>query len=167
LLVGFYKVGSDRLSISWPESVDQTLCFGWIDGVRTSIDSESYKIRFTKRKPDSIWSAVNIKKVEELTQKGLMQAAGFNSFAKRKEENSKIYSYEKNDVVFPKEYENEFKANKKAWRYFQNLAPGYLKASIHWVISAKQEATRKKRLEELIKDCEEGTNQWKNNKYKK
>src|SRR6187549_3592445 len=117
LLVGFYKVGSGKPSMTWSQSVDQTLCFGWIDGVRKSIDKESYQIRFTQRKPTSIWSAINIKKIEALTRKGLMQAAGLSSFEKRKETKSKIYSYEKDEAEFTPAFKKQFKANKKAWDY--------------------------------------------------
>ncbi|MEO5595097.1 MAG: YdeI/OmpD-associated family protein [Chitinophagaceae bacterium] len=152
--------------MTWPQSVDEALCFGWIDGVRKSIDKESYQIRFTQRKPASIWSAINIKKIKELTKQGLMQPAGLASFQKRTESKSKIYSHEKNEVEFTKDANEKFKANKKAWKYFQSLAPSYKKTSTHWVISAKQESTRIKRLNDLISDSESGTNRWKDNKYK-
>src|SRR6187397_2994804 len=154
LLVGFYKIDSGKPSVTWPQSVDEALCFGWIDGVRKSINKESYQIRFTQRKPTSIWSAINIKKIKELTKQGLMQPAGLASFEKRIEVKSKIYSYEKEEGVFTKEYETKFKANKKAWKYFQSLAPSYRKVSTHWVICAKQETTRIKRLNEIIADSE-------------
>ena len=167
LLVGFYKVDSEKPSMTWSQSVDEALRFGWIDGVRKSIDKESYQIRFTQRKPTSIWSAINIKKIKELTKQGLMQQAGFASFEKRTESKSKIYSHEKKVVEFTKALQNQFKANKKAWEYFQSLAPSYRKVSTHWVISAKQEATQIKRLNELIADSEAGTNKWRDNKYNK
>src|SRR6188768_1023431 len=152
LLVGFYKVGSGKPSMTWSQSVDEALCFGWIDGVRKSIDKDSYQIRFTQRKPRSIWSAININKIEELTKQGLMQPAGLASFEKRKEEKSRIYSYEKEEAIFSKDFIKQFKANKKAWKYFQSLAPSYKKVSTHWVMTAKQETTRIKRLNQLIKD---------------
>ena len=167
LVVGFYKVNSDKPSMTWSQSVDQALCFGWIDGVRKSIDKNSYQIRFTPRKPTSIWSAINIKKIEELTKQGLMHPAGFSSFEKRKEEKSKIYSYEKEEMKFSQNFEKQFKANKKAWNYFQSLASSYKKISTNWVMSAKQEVTRLNRLNELIADSEAETNKWKNNKYNK
>lgn len=167
LVVGFYKIGSGIPSITWPQSVDEALCFGWIDGVRKSIDKHSYQIRFTPRKSTSTWSAINIKKIEELTRQGRMQPAGRVSFAKRKEERSAIYSYEKENAKFSQAFEKQFKANKKAWNYFQSLASSYKKTSIHWVMSAKQETTRLKRLSELIKYSEAGTNPWKHNKYNK
>jgi uncharacterized protein YdeI (YjbR/CyaY-like superfamily) len=167
LFVGFYKVSSGKPSMTWSESVDQALCFGWIDGVKYSIDVDCYKIRFTPRKKTSIWSAVNIKKVENLIENGLMQSAGLESFKNRTESKSKIYAFENAEVMFSPELEKLFKANKAAWDYFQSLAPTYRKPSSNWVMSAKQEATRLKRLLELIADSESGTNQWKDNKYKK
>lgn len=167
LFVGFYKVGSGAPSMTWSQSVDEALCFGWIDGVRSSIDKDSYQIRFTRRKPASIWSAVNIKKMEELIRQGLMQPAGLAIFEKRMESKSKVYSHERGEVKFAQHFIEQFKANKKAWDYFQSLAPSYKKLSTHWVMSAKQEATRLKRLNELIADSEAGINQWKNNKYKR
>lgn len=167
LLVGFYKVGSGKPSMSWPQSVDQALCFGWIDGVRKSIDYQRYQIRFTQRKTSSIWSAVNIQKVELLTAQGLMRPAGFLSFQNRKEDKSKIYSYEKEEVKLSTEFEAQFKQNKKAWEYFQKLPASYRKPSTNWVMSAKQETTRIKRLAELIADSEAGTNKWKDSKYNK
>ena len=167
LQVGFYKVGSGKPSLTWSQAVDEALCFGWIDGVRTSIDEHSYTIRFTIRKPGSIWSLVNIKKVEILTEKGLMQHAGLASFEKRTAAKSGVYAFENGEKTLGKEFENRFKANKKAWHYFQSLAPSYRKTSIHWVVSAKQEPTRLKRLQALIADSQKETNQWKDNKYRK
>ncbi len=167
LIVGFYKVNSGKPSMTWSESVDQALCFGWIDGVKHSIDQDSYQIRFTPRKKNSIWSAVNIKKVEGLIEKGLMRNAGLVSFNHRTEDKSKIYSFENEEVKFSPELEAIFKSNKAAWDYFQSLAPTYRKPSSNWVMSAKQESTRLKRLHELIADSEKGTNKWKYNKYKK
>jgi uncharacterized protein YdeI (YjbR/CyaY-like superfamily) len=156
LLVGFYKIGRGKPSMTWPQSVDEALCFGWIDGVRKSIDRESYCIRFTPRKSTSIWSAVNIKKVEELTKKGLMQPAGLVSFEKRKEGKSGIYSYEKEATKLAETYEKKFKANKKAWAFFTSLAPSYQKLGIHRVMDAKQEKTQLSRLEKLITESEAG-----------
>jgi len=155
LLVGFYKVSSKKPSMTWSESVDQAICFGWIDGVRRSIDHESYSIRFTPRKSSSIWSNINIKKVEELTDKGLMHPSGINAFEKRKQNKSGIYSYEKEEASLSNEFEKRFKANKKAWKYFQQMPPSYRRPAIHWVMTAKREETKLKRLEELINDSAE------------
>lgn len=167
LIVGFYKVNSGFPSMTWPESVDQAICFGWIDGLRKSIDEISYQIRFTKRKDNSIWSAVNIAKVENLIKNNLMQEAGLISFSKRKEVKSKIYSYEQDEASFSEAFEIIFKENTSAWEYFTQLAPSYQKTSKHWVMSAKQESTRLNRLQELIKDSQSLTNKWKDNKYSK
>lgn len=167
LFVGFYKVSSGKPSMTWSQSVDEALCFGWIDSVRKSIDKDSYQIRFTQRKPTSIWSAINIQKIAELTKQGLMHPVGLACFENRKEIKSKIYTYENAEAEFPPEFEKKFRANKHAWTYFQSLAPSYRKVSINWVMSAKQEATQIKRFAELIADCEAETNKWKDNKYNK
>jgi uncharacterized protein YdeI (YjbR/CyaY-like superfamily) len=156
LLVGFYKVTSGKESITWPQSVDEAICFGWIDGIRRSIDEESYCIRFTPRKATSIWSAINIRKVKELTEKGLMQRAGLEAFKHRKENKSAIYTYENEPITLDKIVEKKFKANKKAWAFFQSMAPSYKKAVVHWLMTAKQERTQLKRLEEVIRDSEAG-----------
>jgi len=155
LWVGFRKKATGQPSITWPEAVDQALCFGWIDAVRKSIDASSYTIRFTPRKPGSIWSAVNINRVAELTAQGLMQPSGLAAFAARKDDKSAIYSYEQSsDPTFDSAQEAQFCANAKAWDWFQAQAPSYRKAAIWWVVSAKQEPTRLKRLATLIEDSE-------------
>ncbi|WP_326984669.1 YdeI/OmpD-associated family protein [Chryseobacterium sp. MYb264] len=156
LVVGFYKIGTKKLSITWSESVDQALCFGWIDGIRKSIDAESYSIRFTPRKPTSIWSAINIKKMDDLTKAGLMTEEGLKAFQLRKEERSAIYSHEKDLATLYPAYEEQFKANKKAWEFFNNQAPSYKKVMLHWITSAKQEKTRISRLEKVIIASENG-----------
>jgi uncharacterized protein YdeI (YjbR/CyaY-like superfamily) len=161
LLVGFYKVNSGKQSMTWSESVDQAICFGWIDGVRKSMDEKRYTIRFTPRKPNSIWSAVNIKKVEMLIQQGLMQPAGLARFEAKQESKSKIYAYEMEEMTFSPEMEQLFKENPLAWDFFQRLAPSYRKTAIHWVMTAKQEITKRKRLNELIADSAAGRNKWK------
>ena len=167
LLVGFYKVNTEKPSMSWSQSVDQALCFGWIDGVRKTIDHESYSIRFTPRKRTSIWSAVNIAKVENLTTQGLMQKAGLDIYKQRRESELKGYAFKDEGVKLSADFEKLFKENKIAWDYFQTLAPTYRKPSLNWVMSAKQETTKIKRLNELIADSEVGTNKWKHNKYNK
>jgi uncharacterized protein YdeI (YjbR/CyaY-like superfamily) len=153
LQLGYYKVTSGRESISWPDSVDEALCFGWIDGVRHSIDEESYTIRFTHRKPTSIWSAINLAKVEKLLAAGLMYPEGIAAYEKRKDHRSKIYAYEMVPHTLHPEYEKQMKANKKAWAFFSTIAPSYRKLGIHRVMSAKQEATRNKRFEALLQAC--------------
>lgn len=150
IIVGFYKIGSGKKSITWSEAVDQALCFGWIDSVRRSIDDESYSNRFTPRKPTSIWSAINIQKVEDLTKAGLMQPAGLEAFQLRKENKSRIYSHETENIKLSDVYEKQFKANKKAWEFFEKQAPSYQKVTIHWIMSAKQQKTQISRLEKTI-----------------
>lgn len=154
--VGFYKTSSGKKSITWPESVDQALCFGWIDGLRKGIDEESYKIRFTPRKKSSIWSAVNLKKMEELKKSGLMQEAGLKIFNERNEKNEKKYSFEQQEIKLDTSYEKKFKSGKEAWKWFSSSAASYQKAAIWWVMQAKQESTRLRRLETLIKDSANG-----------
>ncbi|MBU1370306.1 MAG: YdeI/OmpD-associated family protein [Bacteroidetes bacterium] len=151
LIVGFYKLASGKPSMNWSQSVDQALCFGWIDGIRRSIDKESYSIRFTPRRKSSNWSAINIKKVEELTKAGLMKPAGLKAFSYRTVKKSEIYSHE-NETVFSANFEKQFKENKMAWDFFINQAPSYKKAITHWIMSAKQEKTRLSRLEKTIEE---------------
>ncbi len=152
--VGFYKKDGERVCLTWSESVDVALCFGWIDGLRKSIDENSYKIRFTPRKVDSVWSAVNVKKVEALIRLGKMNPEGMALFNSRTDIQG--YSSEKRNVELASEYEKIFKENHKAWQSFDNLAPSYKRDSIWWVMSAKREETRLKRLEILISSSEEG-----------
>ncbi|MEA2398505.1 MAG: hypothetical protein QOK25_2061 [Thermoleophilaceae bacterium] len=157
LLVGFHKKGSGRPSITWPESVDQALCFGWIDGVRRSIDDESYTIRFTPRKKKSTWSAVNIARVAELTERGLMRPAGLAAFEARSAERSGIYAYEQRKTAkLDAAQEKRLRANAKAWDFFQAQPPWYRRTATWWVISAKREETRERRLATLIEDSENG-----------
>ena len=156
LWVGFYKVGTGKTSLTWSQAVDQALCFGWIDGIRKSIDSDSYCNRFTPRKPKSTWSAINIRKVEEMNKLGLMRPAGMAAFEKRNEQKSAIYSYENRPEKLSDEYEIALKSNQKAWDFFQSQPPSYRRTAIYLVMSAKQEATRLKRLNDLIADSEAG-----------
>ena len=157
LIVGFMKVGSGVPSITWPESVDEALCVGWIDGVRHRIDDERYKIRFTRRKPGSHWSAVNIRRVAELEAAGRMTEAGLAAFARRSADNSATKSYEQQGMPeFTPEQEKQFRKNAAAWAYFEAVPPGYRKQHIWRVISAKQVATQERRLQLLIDACAEG-----------
>ena len=156
LWVGFFKKGSDRASITWPESVDEALCVGWIDGLRNTIDAESYRIRFTPRKARSTWSAVNIARVAELTAQGRMLPAGLAAFAQRSAANSAIYAYEQQGVAFSAEDEQELRANAEAWAFFQAQPAWYRRTATHWVVSAKQEPTRRRRLATLIDDSAHG-----------
>jgi uncharacterized protein YdeI (YjbR/CyaY-like superfamily) len=157
LWVGYYKKDSGRPSITWPESVDEALCFGWIDGLRRSIDQTSYTIRFTPRRPRSNWSEVNVKRVEELSAAGRMQPAGMAAFAQRSAANSGVYSYEQRKAAALDEAEEQrFRANQAAWEYFQAQPPSYRSTAIWWVVSAKKEATRRSRLARLIDDSQHG-----------
>jgi len=150
LLVGFYKKDSGKPSITWPQSVDEALCFGWIDGIRRSVDEVSYTIRFTPRRARSTWSAVNIKRAGELTKQGLMMPAGLKAFAAREENRSGIYSYEQRSPELPDPYRRLLKKNKAAWNFFESQTPSYRKTANWWVLSAKKEETRLKRLNKLI-----------------
>lgn len=154
--IGFWKKGTGKQSITWSEAVDVALCFGWIDGIRMSIDDESYKNRLTPRRPRSNWSAINIKRVGELIELGEMTSAGLAAFEKREESRSAIYTYEKPPVELPAEFLAKFKMNKKAWAFFQTQPPGYHRLAKFWVMAAKQEATRLRRIETLISDSAAG-----------
>jgi uncharacterized protein YdeI (YjbR/CyaY-like superfamily) len=156
LLVGFYKKDSGKPSITWPESVQVALCFGWIDGVRKSIDETSYMIRFSPRKPTSTWSSININLVRKLTKQGLMHPAGLKAFAARSEKKSAIYSYEqRKSARFSREQGKQFRSNKDAWKFFRSQAPWYQRVTTYWVISAKREETKLKRLSELIEHSQQ------------
>ena len=154
LWVGFYKKGSGRRSITWPESVDEALCYGWIDGVRKSVDAESYEIRFTPRKAGSVWSSVNIAKIDALT--GRMQPPGLAAFHARRDDRSGIYSHEQGDVELPEPYQGLLRGNATAWAFYHQQPPSYRKAASWWVASAKQEKTRLARLEKLIAHSTQG-----------
>lgn len=151
--VGFYKRESGEPSISWPESVDAALCFGWIDGVRKSLGAISYMIRFTPRKPRSTWSAINIRRVGELKKAGLMRPAGLAAFEKRDGDRSAIYAYEQRKTAkLPPDFEKQFRKQSEAWKFFQTRPPWYQRTATYWVISAKKQETRWKRLATLM-DC--------------
>jgi uncharacterized protein YdeI (YjbR/CyaY-like superfamily) len=153
LLVGFHKKGSGRPSITWPQSVDQALCFGWIDGVRRRIDDATYSIRFTPRKARSTWSAVNVKRVAELTEQGLMRPAGIAAFERRSDDKTAIYAYEQRKAAtLDPEHERRFRADAQAWAWFQAQPPSYRRTATYWVVSAKKPETRQRRLERLIED---------------
>lgn len=142
LLVGFHKKDSGRPSITWPESVDAALCFGWIDGIRKSVDEVSYTIRFTPRKSTSTWSAVNIRRVEVLTREGRMKPAGMKAFEARRENKSGIYSYEQRRAQLEEPYASLLRKNETAWRFFESQPSGYRKQMSWWILSAKREETR-------------------------
>lgn len=155
--VGYYKKHTGIPSMTWEESVDEALCFGWIDGIRKRIDSSTYKIRFTPRKKSSIWSGKNLKRIKELLSADLVSPAGINAYEARSTDKSVIYAYENKDkAVLPPEYEQQLKAHPEAWAFFsEELAPSYRQTSIWWVIKAKQQSTRDRRIQILIDSCVE------------
>ncbi|HUP47846.1 MAG TPA: YdeI/OmpD-associated family protein [Thermoanaerobaculia bacterium] len=157
LWVGFHKKGSGRPSITWPGAVDEALCFGWIDGVRKTIDGESYAIRFTPRRGGSTWSSVNTRRARELIRDGRMQPAGLRAFEARDAKKSSLYSFEqRTEARLGEELEARFRADAAAWSFFQAQPPGYRRTVTWWVMSAKREETRARRLQTLIEDSAAG-----------
>jgi len=156
LWVGFYKKDSGKPSITWPESVDQALCFGWIDGIRKGVDEISYRIRFTPRRRGSIWSAINIKRAKELVRQKQMRPTGLKAFAARSENKSGIYSYEQRSTELKQSYAKLLKKNKAASNFFKKQPPSYRKMIGWWIISAKKEETRMARLAKLISESAKG-----------
>jgi uncharacterized protein YdeI (YjbR/CyaY-like superfamily) len=156
ILVLFHKTKTGKQCMTWPQSVDEALCFGWIDGIRKSIDDSSYTIRFTPRKPLSIWSAVNVRRAEQLIKQGLMKPAGRAAFEKLDADRSKVYSFEQGRIEFSNEFKKQLKNNKRAWKNFKSMAPSYQRAATWWVMNAKKEVTRQRRLKTLIQDSSEG-----------
>ena len=156
LWVGLYKKATGKPSITWPQLVDQLLCFGWIDGVRRSMDEESYAIRITPRRPASTWSTVNTKRAGELLAQGLMEPPGLAAFQVRPPERTSRYSFERERVAFPPAYLKQFRANPAAWTFFQAQPPSYRKTATWFVLSARREDTRLRRLQLLISDSAEG-----------
>jgi uncharacterized protein YdeI (YjbR/CyaY-like superfamily) len=150
LWVGYYKKGSGRPGVTWPESVDEALCVGWIDGVRRGIDAERYVIRFTPRKAGSIWSSINVRRVGVLSREKRMRPAGFEAFARRLENKIGVYSYEKRPSGLVEPYQGLLKKNPKAWKFFEAQPPSYKRAACWWVVSAKKEETRLRRLKQLV-----------------
>ena len=157
LWVGYYRKDCGKPTITWQESVDEALCFGWIDGIRKKVSDQAYTNRFTPRRAGSNWSAINIAKVEELKKQKRMQPAGLAAYAKRTEAKSRVYTYEQNDIPdFPAAIAKRFKANKKAWAFFLTLPPYYRKLETRWICSAKGEETRQRRLDKVMAACESG-----------
>lgn len=156
LWAGFHKKSSGKPSLTWSEAVDQALCFGWIDGIRVSIDGERYANRFTPRRLGSTWSAVNLKKVADLKENGLMTPAGLAAYEARRPEKTQRYSYDGRDIPFDEASEERFRSNPGAWAFFQCQAPGYRRTAGFWVMGAKREETRRSRLAQLIEDSANG-----------
>lgn len=156
LVIGFYNKATGKPTVFPDEAVDEALCFGWIDGIRHKIDDESFQNRYTPRRPNSNWSQVNIKKVKKLIKEGKMQPAGLAEYNRVTDKRTNNYSFEQENIKFPEDFERKFRHNKKAWEFFQGQAPHYRRTATWYVMSAKQEATRKKRLDILIKDSKDG-----------
>ncbi len=156
LVVGFYKKATGKPSITWAEAVDEALCFGWIDGRGRRIDEKSHTVRFTPRRRRSIWSSRNIGRVEALTAEGRMAPAGLAAFEARDPERSEVYSHEKGRKRLSADFEKRLRAEKKAWEFLESQPPGYRRTVAHWVMSAKQEETRERRLGALIEDSKAG-----------
>jgi uncharacterized protein YdeI (YjbR/CyaY-like superfamily) len=152
IFVGFYKVHTKKQSITYSQALDEALCFGWIDGIRKSIDEEKYQIRFTPRRKGSKWSKVNIDRAEELIKSGKMKPSGLREFENRKKYDTKKYSYEEKIEKLSSEYEKKFKSNRAAWEYFQDQAPYYKRIISFWIMSAKKEETRQRRLKLVMED---------------
>ncbi|HKP83900.1 MAG TPA: YdeI/OmpD-associated family protein [Pyrinomonadaceae bacterium] len=156
LLVGFHKKSSGKKSITYAEALDEALCFGWIDGVRKNLDETSYTIRFTPRKPRSIWSNVNVNHVERLKKEGRMHTAGLEAYARRDPKRTGIYAFENEPRQLSLAYEKMFRQNKKAWKFFETMAPSLRKVSIFWIMSAKKEETQLRRLKHVMENSEKG-----------
>ena len=156
LLLGFHKKSSGKKSITYAEALDEALCFGWIDGVRKNLNETSYTIRFTPRKPTSIWSNVNVNHVERLQKEGRMHRAGLEAYERRNPERTGIYSFENRPRELAPEYEKLFRQNKAAWKFFQEQPPGYTRLMVFRTMSAKKEETRLRRLKQLIESSEKG-----------
>jgi uncharacterized protein YdeI (YjbR/CyaY-like superfamily) len=154
--VGFYKQHTGKRAMSWSEAVDQALCFGWIDSRADKIDDDRYMQRFTRRRPGSNWSKINVEKVARLEEAGLMRPAGRAAFARRSEDKTGVYSFEQEDAMFPPEYEERLRANPAAAEYFDAKPPWYRRTATRWIVSAKREETRERRLAQLIEDSAAG-----------
>jgi uncharacterized protein YdeI (YjbR/CyaY-like superfamily) len=154
--VGFYKTHTGKRGMTWSESVDQALCFGWIDSRANAIDADRYMQRFTPRKPGSNWSKINVEKVAKLTEAGRMRPAGLAAFEQRTDEKTGVYSFEREHPELPPELERRLRANPTAADYFDARPPWYRRAATHWVVSAKREETRLRRLAQLIEDSAAG-----------
>jgi uncharacterized protein YdeI (YjbR/CyaY-like superfamily) len=152
LWVGFHKKATGRPTITWPESVDEALCFGWIDGLRKSVDDDAYMIRFTPRRPSSTWSLVNLERVTALLEEGRMAEAGIAAYEARDPEKAGIYAFESDDARLSRQQEREFRRHAEAWAFWKAQPPGYRRQTTRWVVSAKREATRARRLATLIDD---------------
>ncbi|HKS30983.1 MAG TPA: YdeI/OmpD-associated family protein [Chthoniobacterales bacterium] len=159
--VGFHRKSSGHASITWPEAVDEALCFGWIDGLRKTIDARKYKIRFTPRRPSSIWSAINSARIRELIREGRVRLAGRTAFQKRTAAKSHVYSYENRKAAKLSSAQTKlFRVETAAWKFFQRQPKSYRQTAIWWVVSAKRSPTRENRLQRLIASSKDGRRLW-------
>ncbi|WP_433376820.1 YdeI/OmpD-associated family protein [Actinoplanes sp. CA-142083] len=156
LFVGYWKKGTGQTGVSHPEAIEQALCFGWIDSVARRIDERSYRVRFTPRRRGSVWSAINVAKIAELTERGLMAPAGLKAFEERKIDQAPAYAYEQAEVGFDADQNALFRADQGAWEWFSTQSAYYRRAATHWVVSAKRAETRERRLAQLITDSAAG-----------
>lgn len=156
LLLGFHKKSSGKKSITYPEALDEALCFGWIDGVRRNLNETSYTIRFTPRKPRSIWSLVNVRHVERLKKEERMHAAGLEAYARRDPERTGLYAFENRPKELSPEFQKTFRQHNKAWKFFEEMPPSFKRTTIFWIMSAKKEETRLRRLNHVIENSEKG-----------
>ena len=156
LWVGYYKKDTGLPSVTWPESVDTALCFGWIDGLKRSVDERSYTLRFTPRRRRSHWSARNLGRMKVLIAEGLVAEAGLAAYERRDRRNERRASYERGAVKLPVEYERRIRANRDAWRDFRDRPPSYRRRVTWWIVGAKREETRLRRLGILIESCAAG-----------
>ncbi|MFO7320522.1 MAG: YdeI/OmpD-associated family protein [Chloroflexota bacterium] len=156
LQIGFYKVKSGQTGMTYEEAIEEALCFGWIDGKGKRIDDHSYTVRFTPRKPRSIWSAINIERVERLKAEGRMHPAGLRAYEARDASKTNLYSYENKDRELDERYAEQLRSHPEAWAFFQAQAPSYQRSVKHWIMSAKAETTRQRRLEKLIEESARG-----------
>lgn len=156
LWIGFYRKGAKKQGTSYAEALDEALCYGWIDGVRYKVDELSYKIRFTPRRPESIWSLINVRHVERLKKLGKLAEPGIKAFQARKQHRTGVYAFEQKRTGLAAKHKKIFRANAAAWKFFSEQAPWYQRTTGHWVNSAKQEATQRRRLAQLIADSAAG-----------
>jgi uncharacterized protein YdeI (YjbR/CyaY-like superfamily) len=156
LWIGMYRKSSGKRGVTYREALDEALCFGWIDGVRKRLDEDSFVQRFTPRRPNSYWSAVNIKRAQELIEAGRMHPAGRAAFERRDTARAEKYSFERQNARLDQGMEKRFRANPRAWAFFESQPPGYRRLIAHWVTSAKKEETRRRRLEMLMKESASG-----------
>jgi len=150
LLVGLHKKEAGKKTLTYAEALDEALCYGWIDGVRKNFDEISYTIRFSPRKPRSIWSNVNVNHVKRLQKEGRMMPSGLAAFAKRDDKRTGIYAFENAPRELPAKFLKTFRANKEAWKFFSAQPPGYRRLAVFWVVSAKREETQIRRLGQLL-----------------